>query len=82
MSPRKRRIPVSFEDLCRHPNGPPVRLADLADITGWSEDTILGDLDRGDLEGQKRTAARNAPWEFQRVDVLDYLARHNRKISA
>lgn len=57
---RRRRQPITLEQM-REPNGTPVRVSDLSEITGLSKDKIADDIHSGHL---KAAPSRRAGAQF------------------
>lgn len=52
------------------PTGPPMRLRELMDLTGWSRPTLLAEMDRGRLKGFRVLNRQGSPWLFERAAVM------------
>lgn len=68
---RQRRPLLTERDLWDE--GPPVRVRDLAAITGLSAVTVRADIVNGVLRGVQSHPRPNAPYLVQRADARAYL---------
>jgi hypothetical protein len=71
--PKFSRPPLTISDL--RFDGPPVRLRDVAAITGLSHDTLCRDIASGHLHAWKRRGSRSSPYFIDRDVARHYLAK-------
>lgn len=74
-----RRQLFTEDDLYRP--GHPFRLVDVMHVTGMSRPTVLGAIDRGELNAFRMIQRAGSPWLFKREEVRRWWVWKQRKAS-
>jgi hypothetical protein len=70
---RYREPPLTARDLWD--DGPPVKVRDIAAISGLTAETVRADITLGVLIAKKRYEGKNVAYLITREDARDYLIR-------